>query len=159
MFFTERESKTIQIKTVAVDFTNGDSIYSTLRKELFQISRDIGILVNNVGILYWFHFIDIFNDKWQFKSKLLYQGMKLPTCNVADVPSGEQFADIINCNIMSMARLTNLLLPAMRKQKRGLIINIGSVAGTGFAPMRATYGASKVIHSIISIVPIQYNRS
>jgi 17beta-estradiol 17-dehydrogenase / very-long-chain 3-oxoacyl-CoA reductase len=52
MFFTERESKTIQIKTVAVDFTNGDSIYSTLRKELFQISREIGILVNNVGILY-----------------------------------------------------------------------------------------------------------
>ncbi|EFX74284.1 hypothetical protein DAPPUDRAFT_324516 [Daphnia pulex] len=114
----KRESKTTQIKTVAVDFTNGDSIYSTLRKELFQISREIGILVNNVG-------------------------MKLPTCNVADVPSGEQFADIINCNIMSMARLTNLLLPAMRKQKRGLIINIGSVAGTGFAPMRATYGASK----------------
>jgi 17beta-estradiol 17-dehydrogenase / very-long-chain 3-oxoacyl-CoA reductase len=82
---------------------------------------------------------------------IIYQGMKLPTCNVADVPSGEQFADIINCNIMSMARLTNLLLPAMRKQKRGLIINIGSVVGTGFAPMRATYGASKVIqHSIIN---------
>ena len=70
--------------------------------------------------------------------------MKLPTCSVAEVPSGEQFGDIINCNIMSMARLTNLLLPAMRGKKRGLIVNIGSVAGTGFAPMRTTYGASKV---------------
>jgi 17beta-estradiol 17-dehydrogenase / very-long-chain 3-oxoacyl-CoA reductase len=70
--------------------------------------------------------------------------MKLPTCSVAEVPSGEHFGDIINCNIMSMARLTNLLLPAMRGKKRGLIVNIGSVAGTGFAPMRTTYGASKV---------------
>lgn len=154
MVFTERESKTIQIKTVAVDFTNGDSIYSSvLRKELFQISREIGILVNNVGMA---DFTSThFTRKWQIRCKSIYQGMKLPTCSVADVPSGEQFADIINCNIMSMARLTNLLLPAMRKQKRGLIINIGSVAGTGFAPMRATYGASKVIHSLISFIRSQ----
>jgi 17beta-estradiol 17-dehydrogenase / very-long-chain 3-oxoacyl-CoA reductase len=70
--------------------------------------------------------------------------MKLPTCAIADVPSGEQFGNIINCNIMSMVRLTNLILPAMRIKKRGLVINIGSIAGTGFAPMRTTYGASKV---------------
>lgn len=117
LLLTERENRTIQIRMVAVDFTEGQSIYSKLRKELSNLS--VGTLVNNVG-------------------------MKLPTCLVADVPSGEDFRHIINCNIMSMARLTNLVLPSMRKKKRGLIINIGSVAGTGFAPMRATYGATKV---------------
>lgn len=115
---TGQENRSIQVRTVAVDFTEGQSIYSKLQKELSQIS--IGILVNNVG-------------------------MKLATSCVADVPSGHQFNEIINCNVMSMARLTNLVLPSMRKRKTGLIINIGSIAGTGFAPQRATYGATKVI--------------
>lgn len=113
-----RQSRGIQILTVAVDFTDGDAIYPKLKKELSHLFGQIGILVSNVG-------------------------MKLPTCQIADVPSGEQFNEIINCNVMSMVRLTNMLLPAMRKKKRGLIINIGSLAGTGFAPMRTTYGATK----------------
>ncbi|XP_057374288.2 very-long-chain 3-oxoacyl-CoA reductase-like [Daphnia carinata] len=113
-----RQNREIQIKTVAVDFTDGNAIYPKLKKELAHLFGQIGILVNNVGT-------------------------KLPHCHIADVPSGEQFNEIINCNVMSMVRLTNMLLPAMRKKKRGLIINIGSLSGTGFSPMRTTYGATK----------------
>ncbi|KAI9556827.1 hypothetical protein GHT06_016619 [Daphnia sinensis] len=113
-----RQHRGIQVKTVAVDFTDGNTIYPKLKTELAHLFGQIGILVNNVGT-------------------------KLPTCPIADVPAGEQFNEIINCNVMSMVRLTNMLLPAMRKKKRGLIINIGSLSGTGFSPMRTTYGATK----------------
>lgn len=118
MIKTGQENQKIQVRTVTVDFTEGQSIYPKLKKELSQIS--VGILVNNVG-------------------------MKLSANCVADFPSGDQFNEIINCNVMSVARLTNLVLPSMRKRNRGLIINIGSIAGTGFAPHRATYGATKVV--------------
>lgn len=114
---TGQTNRSIQIRTVAVDFTEGQSIYAKLQKELSNLS--VGILVNNVG-------------------------MKLPSAGVADVSSGDDINDIINCNVMSMARLTNLVLPSMRKRKRGLIINIGSLAGSASAPMRTTYGATKV---------------
>ena len=40
--------KSIQVKTLAVDFTDGQSIYAKLKTELDQL--EIGILVNNVGM-------------------------------------------------------------------------------------------------------------
>lgn len=119
---TGRENPKIQIRTIVCDFTEGHTIYSQLRKELSDLS--VGLLVNNVGM------------------KVSVNG------GVADVPSGDEFRHIINCNIMSMVRMTNLLLPAMRKRRRGLIINIGSIAGTGFAIKKATYGATKVRNNI-----------
>lgn len=116
---TGREcGRPIQIRTVAADFTEGQSIYSKIRTELQHIR--VGILVNNVG-------------------------MKLSTGLLVDVSSGDEFEDIVNCNVMSVARMTNLVLPSMRKNKRGVIINIGSIAGVGYAPMRTTYGATKVM--------------
>lgn len=80
--------------------------------------------------------------------------MKLAVGGVADVSSGDEFRRIINCNMMSAARMTNLILPGMRKRRRGLIINIGSIAGTGFAIHRATYGATKV--SQFSLLTVSY---
>lgn len=40
-------------------------------------------------------------------------------------------------------RLTQLVLPAMRKQGGGLVLNIGSVSGRRPAPGHAVYGAAK----------------
>jgi 3-oxoacyl-[acyl-carrier protein] reductase len=40
-------------------------------------------------------------------------------------------------------RLTQLVLPAMRKQGAGLVLNIGSVSGRRPAPGHAIYGAAK----------------
>lgn len=41
-------TKSIQVRTLAVDFTDGQSIYPKLQTELDQL--EIGILVNNVGM-------------------------------------------------------------------------------------------------------------
>ena len=46
-------------------------------------------------------------------------------------------------NLFGLARLTQLLLPAMREKRRGLIINISSVGGRIYTPLGAWYHATK----------------
>lgn len=46
-------------------------------------------------------------------------------------------------NIFGLARITQLLLPAMREKKQGLIINISSVGGKIYTPLGAWYHATK----------------
>ncbi len=112
-----KENRSIQVKTIAVDFTEGQTIYPKLKKELIPLS--VGLLVNNVGM------------------------GALPG-RLNDVQSEDEIRQMINCNVMSMVRLSNLVLPSMRKKKRGLIINVGSLLGIGSTPLATTYGATKV---------------
>jgi len=72
---SEAQYSSIEIKTIAVDFTEGQSIYPKLRTELNQIK--IGILVNNVGMLIGFD---------QF----------------GNLEDDRELHNIINCNILSM---------------------------------------------------------
>lgn len=46
-------------------------------------------------------------------------------------------------NLFGMARLTQLLLPAMRNKRAGKIINISSMAGRMYTPLGSWYHASK----------------
>lgn len=108
----------VKIRTLVADFTDSENIYPILRFELADLS--VGLLINNVG-------------------------MDVPWGPFAELQSEEQIQDIINCNIMSMARLTNILLPGMRKKQRGIIINLGSILGVAPSPMASIYGATKVI--------------
>ena len=48
-----------------------------------------------------------------------------------------------NTNFFGMHRMCRNVLPIMRKQKKGLIINIGSVAGQFSIPYQSMYSASK----------------
>ena len=114
----ETEFKSVQFKTIAADFTEGESIYPKIQAELAGLK--IGILINNVGMLtdfaQNFHAIDEVNVR-----------------------------GIVNCNIMSMARMCHMILPHMVRRKSGVIINIGSIAGTSPTPLLTIYGATKVI--------------
>jgi len=51
--------------------------------------------------------------------------------------------DMFDVNVFAPWRLMKLVLPAMRKQSEGLIINISSGFGRFSAPFSAVYGASK----------------
>jgi NAD(P)-dependent dehydrogenase (short-subunit alcohol dehydrogenase family) len=51
--------------------------------------------------------------------------------------------DVVETNLFGVARVTTAVLPAMRRQRRGVIINIGSLAGLIGVPGRAYYTASK----------------
>ena len=80
----EAQYGSIQIKTIAVDFTEGQSIYPKLKAELNQL--EIGILVNNVGMLIGF-------DPY------------------GDLEDDRELHNIVNCNILSMVcSLFNLML-------------------------------------------------
>lgn len=50
---------------------------------------------------------------------------------------------MIHTNVIGLCNITNLLLPSMVKRNDGLIINIGSIAGTYPYPGGNVYGATK----------------
>ena len=55
----------------------------------------------------------------------------------------EQAKAEMEVNLFGLARLTQLVLPIMRKQKKGKIINISSIAGKLTSPLGSWYFASK----------------
>jgi short-subunit dehydrogenase len=59
-----------------------------------------------------------------------------------DVPMEEARAQI-EVNVFGLARLTQLVLPHMRAQRSGTIVNISSMGGRFATPMGAWYHASK----------------
>jgi NADP-dependent 3-hydroxy acid dehydrogenase YdfG len=59
-----------------------------------------------------------------------------------DVPLAEAQAQL-DVNVIGLARLTQLVLPSMRAQGSGTVINISSVGGRFATPMGAWYHASK----------------
>ena len=108
----------MEVKVIAVDFTQGMQIYPKLKNELENL--EIGILVNNVGMIVAFGkpFSAIENES--------------------------EILDIVNCNIISVTNLTHIVLPGMLQRKKGIIMNVSSIAGTAVMPYAAMYGSTKV---------------
>jgi len=114
----EIESKyKVSTATHSIDFSKSDKAtydgFSTLCE-----GHDIGVLVNNVG-----------------------KSHAMPAYFI-DTPQDE-FTDIVTINVNATLRVTHTILPGMVKRKRGLILNIGSFAGSVPSPMLATYSGTK----------------
>lgn len=71
-------------------------------------------------------------------------GMNIPFTEFHAVKDESSLSDIVNCNVVSMLRMCHIVLPQMVQRKRGVVVNIGSVAGIMPTPFRSTYGATKV---------------
>lgn len=99
-----------------MDFTS-QSIYGKLKDELNGLK--IGILVNNVGMM------PDFGRNFESLSE-------------------NEIHDLINCNVMSMARMCHIIIPQMVERKKGVVINIGSLSSAMLTPCLTTYGATKV---------------
>ncbi|KAG9351575.1 hypothetical protein JZ751_022826 [Albula glossodonta] len=68
-----------------------------------------------------------------------------------DIPNpGMRITEIINCNILSVAQMTRLILPRMVERSKGLIINISSEAGSEPQPMLTLYSATKIFVTYFS---------
>jgi 17beta-estradiol 17-dehydrogenase / very-long-chain 3-oxoacyl-CoA reductase len=106
----------VETKIIVVDFTKEEGIYEKIEESIEGL--EIGILVNNVGMCF-----DIYNFFTSFSRKF--------------------YKDLINCNVMSMINMTWIVLPQMVDRKKGLIINISSMASVIPAPLLTTYAASK----------------
>ncbi|GLB37365.1 putative component of the microsomal membrane bound fatty acid elongation system, which produces the 26-carbon very long-chain fatty acids (VLCFA) from palmitate [Lyophyllum shimeji] len=114
----------VSTETHSIDFSkNDEAAYQDLTSILN--SRDIGVLVNNVG-----------------------KSHAMPTYFI-DTPQDEM-TDIVAINVNATLRVTYAVLPGMVERKRGLILNIGSFAGSVPSPMLATYTGTKGFLSTFS---------
>ncbi|MFF3500786.1 oxidoreductase [Streptomyces sp. NPDC003247] len=103
------------VRTLALDVTDGTSAKHAIGRIIEDEGR-IDVLVNNAG----------------YGS---YGALE-------DVPLDEARAQI-DVNLFGLARLTQLVLPHMRTQRSGTIVNISSMGGRFATPMGAWYHASK----------------
>lgn len=55
----------------------------------------------------------------------------------------DEVAKVMDTNVYGVFRVTQAVLPYMRQQKKGLIINVSSISGLIGTPYRACYSASK----------------
>lgn len=102
-------------RLVALDVTIEESMVATVRSILDE-AGSIDILVNNAG----------------YGS---YGALE-------DVPI-EEARRQFEVNIFGLARLTQLVLPSMRKRRYGKIVNISSIGGKVYTPFGAWYHATK----------------
>ncbi|EMX3564939.1 SDR family NAD(P)-dependent oxidoreductase, partial [Acinetobacter baumannii] len=101
------------------DMTDTAENINKLFKELpneFQIDQ-IDLLVNNAGL-----------------------ALGLEPADKADL---DDWYTMIDTNVKGLVTVTRLILPSMVKKKSGLIINMGSIAGTYPYPGGNVYGATK----------------
>lgn len=61
----------------------------------------------------------------------------------ADEFDMEEYSKMLDTNTVGVARLTKLVIPGMKKQKQGVIINLISVAGKAVTPQGEFYSATK----------------
>jgi len=111
----EKLQSTVPFKLLPLDISNDDSITS-FTKELFSQIEKLDILVNNAG-----YFITGLAEETP-----IHVGLK-------------QF----ETNFWGTVKLTNAILPKMRNQRQGKIINVSSFLGLIGHPNLSYYSASK----------------
>ncbi|XP_042303197.1 testosterone 17-beta-dehydrogenase 3 [Sceloporus undulatus] len=119
-----------RVKIIQADFTQKD-IYIDIEESLQGL--EVGILVNNVGML-----------------------QTSTPCHFLEAPDNDEA--LINCNIMSVAQMTRIILKQMVTRQRGLILNISSAVATFPCPLYAIYSASKAFgYTFSKALQAEYN--
>ncbi len=109
---------------LAVDLNNVDSIHESIQQTLVKFGR-IDVVVNNAGY-----------------------GM---AGTIEETPE-EDIRRIFNVNVLATMEVVKSVLPVMRGQRSGYIINMGSVAGFVGAPGWSAYSATKAAVAAFSEV-------
>jgi NADP-dependent 3-hydroxy acid dehydrogenase YdfG len=103
------------IKTVELDVNDDASVEAGVKRVLAEAGK-IDVLINNAG---------------------------MGSAGVTEAFTAEQATVVFDTNVIGLLRVTRAVLPSMRQQHEGLIINIGSVLGRVTFPFLGIYGASK----------------
>ena len=103
------------IEVVALDVTDARSVDQAVAAVVAKSGR-IDVLVNNAGVA---------------------------SAGVSEAFTAEQAAALFEVNVIGLHRVTRAVLPTLRSQRDGLIVNVGSILGRVTFPFFGLYGASK----------------
>jgi NAD(P)-dependent dehydrogenase (short-subunit alcohol dehydrogenase family) len=103
------------ITMLICDVTDDESVQTVVDEVLSRAGR-IDLLVNNAGI-----------------------GL----LGGAEESSAAQAKAVFDVNVFGVLRMTNAVLPVMRRQRRGRIVNLSSILGLIPAPYNALYASTK----------------
>lgn len=104
------------IEIVELDVTNDVSVEAAIASLLVKTGGKLDVLVNNAGVA---------------------------SAGVSEGFTPEQLRDVFEVNVFGIQRVLRAVLPTLRKQGDGLVINTGSILGRVTFPFFGLYGASK----------------
>lgn len=110
------QNYSVEVKYIVADFSDSLEVYDEIKKQL--LSLEIGILVNNVGI---FH-------EYPMNFNLI---------------SEQMIWNLLLININAATMMSRMIIPQMKANHRGLIVNISSAAQNQPVPLQTIYSASK----------------
>jgi NAD(P)-dependent dehydrogenase (short-subunit alcohol dehydrogenase family) len=106
---------TAKAKTYEIDLANVEQVVAQIGDVIAQLGG-VDILINNAGMVYVGEIIDMPLTTWQ---------------------------NLINLNLTSVFQCIQAVLPTMRSQKSGTIVNVASIASKQAFPTWGAYSASK----------------
>lgn len=109
------EKHNVCIKPVYFELTDADAINAGIQS-IIDEGQPIDVLVNNAGI---------------------------STVGLLSMSKVEEIEKIFNVNYFAMLRIIQKVSKRMSRQKHGVIINMGSIAGIEPQPGKIAYGSSK----------------
>ncbi len=124
VYGTSRKPMTevVSFEVLTMDVTNEQSVQSAVGQIIEKENR-IDILINNAGL-------GIIGALEEVPEAMIQQ--------------------VFETNVWGLLRVCRVVLPQMRKQNDGLIINVSSVAATMGLPFRGIYSASKAAVEILT---------
>ncbi|KAH7929147.1 NAD(P)-binding protein [Leucogyrophana mollusca] len=134
VYATSRRLETMQgfahssIRTLSLDVTSDESVQSAVQ-HILEESGKIDIVVNNAGALAIGPLIEV---------------------------SIDQVKKAFDTNTFSALRVAKAVIPSMVARKRGLVVNIGSIAGEIPTPWNGLYCAAKAaLHSLSNVLAME----
>jgi NADP-dependent 3-hydroxy acid dehydrogenase YdfG len=120
-----------RISVVELDVTDNGSVDRAIASVLAEAGK-INVLFNNAGIA---------------------------SVGVTEAFTSDQAKAIFDTNVLGLLRVTRAVLPSMRREREGLIINMGSVLGRVTFPFVGIYGASKMaIEALTDSIRLEVSR-
>jgi short-subunit dehydrogenase len=105
----------VRAEVFTIDFARLETVSSEIHR-ITDVFGEINTLVNNAGIGY--------------------------TNTLGETSLGD-WQNVININLTSVFQCVRGVLPSMRRQQKGTIINVGSIAARNFFPDWGAYSVSK----------------
>ncbi len=113
--FSIAKNHALSLRVLTLDVTDESSIQAAVGQTLQQTGH-IDVVINNAGS---------------------------PAIGVTEAFTPAQFQTLFDVNVLGSVRVNRAVLPAMRRQRSGLLIHVTSAAGRISVPYMAPYCASK----------------